>query len=351
MARTARNCPVRRPDDESALAEFRPARHHHLGARVQRTAPDVEVLELAGAGVARAADGEHRAAGEQRGDRIAAEVRVARGGVGPVAAEQLAGVELGGRADVAALGVEDDRHVRMAVSDVRTHRLERSLRALRREMGDLRLEGADEIGGRVDDGETARSHRARRRARPGAGPDRGRARRTAATATQSAARSLSPKLTPGMPSRLGFGGAVAVGARPGRGVAAHRFGARVAPTGLVEDARAVVDLDRVGGRHSPPRGSTRPRPTSRRERSTPASARRERAAPQPRRRARVPERQREAAALPRGPSVRRSEPASRAAATASRRPGLAALPPAVDGGCDREPSARAGSAGSNGPRS
>ena len=154
MARTARElCRVGRPDDEPAVTERRPACRHHLGdALVQRPAADLEVLQLAAAGVAGAADREHRAAGEQRADGIGAEVWVARDGVSPVAIERLAGVELGGRADVAALGVEDDRHVGMAVLDVRAHRLERRLGAVRGEVGDLRLEGADEVGGGVDDG-------------------------------------------------------------------------------------------------------------------------------------------------------------------------------------------------------
>ena len=111
MSRTDRELlRVGRPDDEPALTELRPARGDHLGdPLVQRPAGDVEVLQLAGAGVARPADGEHRAAGEQRAGGVGAEVRVVRHGVGAVAPEHLAGVELGGRADVAALGVEEDR--------------------------------------------------------------------------------------------------------------------------------------------------------------------------------------------------------------------------------------------------
>ena len=101
---------VGRPDDQSALAELGPAGGDHLGdTLVQRAAGDVEVLQLARAGVARPADGEHRAAGEQRLGGVGAEVRVVGRGVGAVAPEHLAGVELGGRADVAALGIEQDR--------------------------------------------------------------------------------------------------------------------------------------------------------------------------------------------------------------------------------------------------
>ena len=150
-------------DDEPALTVRRPAGGHHLGhPLVQGAAAHIELLHLGAAGVARAADREHGAGGEQRERGVGAEVRVVRHRVGAVAPERLAGVELGGRADVTALGVEDQRHVRVTLADVGAHPFQRPLGALGGEVGDLGFERAHEVGGGVDDGDAEPLDRRRR---------------------------------------------------------------------------------------------------------------------------------------------------------------------------------------------
>ena len=68
-----------------------------------------------------------------------------------VALENFARVMLCGRRHIAALGVEDDRDRRMAVANVGDQALQRVFGRRRCEVGDLRLECADEIGGCIDD--------------------------------------------------------------------------------------------------------------------------------------------------------------------------------------------------------
>ena len=132
----------RRTDHQTALAVVDPLVGDHAGdAHVQRLATAVERLQVGAARVAGAAQGDHRAAErEVRQDRVAAQVRVDRDGVRPVPGERLARVVLGRRSDVAALGVEDQRHVGILLADVRAEPLELGLGALRREERDLRLE-------------------------------------------------------------------------------------------------------------------------------------------------------------------------------------------------------------------
>ena len=143
---------VRRADDEATLAVLGPPRgDHHRHPLVERAAADVEVLQFAAAGVARAADREHGTVGQQRRGRVGAEVGAVGHRIGAVSPERLAGVELGGRADVAALGVEDDRHVWVTLVDVRAHALQRTFGPLGGEVSDLRLERAHEVGRRVHD--------------------------------------------------------------------------------------------------------------------------------------------------------------------------------------------------------
>ena len=104
-------------------------------------------------------------------DRIEAEQRRQRHRVGPVAHEDLARVLLGGRADVAALGVEDHRHVGRDVVDVGDQALELRFGAVRREVGDLRLEGETRSWVAIDD-RGAEVEDARRVAAPRAGKAR-----------------------------------------------------------------------------------------------------------------------------------------------------------------------------------
>ena len=178
---------VRRPDDEPALAELRPPLGDHR-ARPAGTAARPPTSRscrspLPGLLV------RHRASTPPRSRNgvggVGAEVRVDGHGVGAVAVERLAGVVLGRRADVAALGVEHEHDVGVALADVAADRFQLRLGPLRGEVGDLRLERAHEVGGGVDDRacRTARWRRRRRRAAPGTAPDPGRARRTASTPT------------------------------------------------------------------------------------------------------------------------------------------------------------------------
>ena len=140
-------------DHQTALAVLDPlVGDHACDAHVQRLATAVERLQVGAARVAGAAQGDHRAAErEVRHHRVAAEIRVDRDGMRAVPGERLAGVVLGRRSDVAALGVEDQRDVGILLADVGAEPLELGLGALRREERDLRLERADEVGGGVDD--------------------------------------------------------------------------------------------------------------------------------------------------------------------------------------------------------
>ena len=125
------------------------------GRRGRRTAAvGDQRLEVVAARVARPAEQDHATAAgvvEERFDRVGPHVRVDRDGVGAVAIERLAGVVGGGRADVAAFRVEDQRDVGIRRADVAADVLERILVALAGEVGDLRLERARDVGGGVDD--------------------------------------------------------------------------------------------------------------------------------------------------------------------------------------------------------
>ena len=137
---------------------------HDLGCEVsevgQRPAVDQEILQVAGAGVRRATQDDHAlvAAVEEGLHRIAAEIGVDRHRVGAVTIESLDDVVLRRAADVAALGVEDHRHAGMIRVDMLDQSRQRVFGAERGEVGDLRLEGANQIGGGVDDGATEFEH-------------------------------------------------------------------------------------------------------------------------------------------------------------------------------------------------
>lgn len=119
----------------------------------QRPPADVERLEVAAAGVRRAAQDERAVLGigEERFDRVVTEVRVERDDVCAVAIERLACVELRGGADVAALRVEDQQATGMFGADVRAQPLELIFGAGGREVRELRFERAGPLGGGVDD--------------------------------------------------------------------------------------------------------------------------------------------------------------------------------------------------------
>lgn len=73
-------------------------------------------------------------------------------GVGAVALEGFLGVLLGGGADVAALGVQDDGHMGRDGAHVGHELFQLLFGAVGREVGDLGLEGVHQIGRGLDDG-------------------------------------------------------------------------------------------------------------------------------------------------------------------------------------------------------
>ncbi len=131
-----------------------------------------------------------RSARSRKGrERLAAEIGVDRDGVGAEPVEGVVDVALVGRADVAALGVVDDRHGGRRGPDVAHHGASAATPARPEalEEGGVGLERAGEVGRGVDDRgaeprtaapwrrRTGRPRR-RRAGRPAAGPSRGRAR-------------------------------------------------------------------------------------------------------------------------------------------------------------------------------
>ena len=145
---------VGRSDDEPELAATIPvAAGQPRHTLIQRLAADVEHLQIGAAGIAGPAQQKGAAVGVGKKwlDRIATHVGRERHGVGTVTLEGLACVVFRGRADIAALDVEDHRDVGMPFVQVRQQPFELRLGARRGEIRELRLEGADEVGGRVDD--------------------------------------------------------------------------------------------------------------------------------------------------------------------------------------------------------
>ena len=72
--------------------------------------------------------------------------------VGAVALKSFDGVLLGGAADVAALGVQDDGHLRRHAAHVFHQALELAFGAVRGKVGNLRLEGDHQVGRGIHDG-------------------------------------------------------------------------------------------------------------------------------------------------------------------------------------------------------
>ena len=114
---------------------------------------DDEVLEVARPGVRSTAQHDNAAirAVEVGLHRVAAEIGVGSHSVGTMAVERFDRVVLRSTADVAALGVEDHGHARMALVDVCDQAFQRAFGALCRKVRELRLEAADEVGGGIDD--------------------------------------------------------------------------------------------------------------------------------------------------------------------------------------------------------
>ena len=145
---------VGRTDDESELAATIPvAAGQPRHTLIQRLAADVEHLQIGAPGIAGPAQQKGAAVGvgKKGFDRIAAHIGRERDGVGTITLEGLACVVFRSRADIAALDVEDHRDVGMSFAQVRQQPFELGLSARRGEIRELRLEGADEVGGRVGD--------------------------------------------------------------------------------------------------------------------------------------------------------------------------------------------------------
>ncbi len=137
---------------QSDLAEGRPAFGDHAGhPQVEGLAVYFEELQVGSTGIGGSTQGDDGPGGEEGLDRVGSEVGVHGDGVGAVATEGLARVLLGGRADIASLRVEDDRDLGVVLGDVAAEPFELVLGAQGDEVGDLWFEGADEVGGRVDD--------------------------------------------------------------------------------------------------------------------------------------------------------------------------------------------------------
>jgi len=120
---------------------------------VQRQPVDYEILKVVSPGIRRAAQENGAALGprKKRQHGILAHVGIDRDRVGIVTLERLAGVRLGGIADVAALGVQDDQRRGSALADVADAGGELGLLAQRAVEGDLGFVGGAQVAGRIDD--------------------------------------------------------------------------------------------------------------------------------------------------------------------------------------------------------
>ena len=120
--------------------------------QVQRHAAGIQRLQVGAARVGSATqhDGATLAALQVRQHRIETHVGIDRHGAGVVTLEGFTGVLLGGGADVAALGIEDQRHLRVRRSDVAAQVFELVFGTRCGEVGDLWLEGAGQVGGGVN---------------------------------------------------------------------------------------------------------------------------------------------------------------------------------------------------------
>ena len=180
---------------------------------------DLEALQLGGTGVRRAAQdvGEAVAALEERRDRLLAQVRVDGDRVGAEDVEQRDGLPGRRRADVAALGVGDERDV---VGHQRPEALERGHagRPVGLEEREVRLDGRRVRQGRLDDQprERARRRRASRGKPAGSAAGSGSTpthRTVPVAAVRAASRSRYGAVTRRGGRRRTAGGAVGRGGR------------------------------------------------------------------------------------------------------------------------------------------
>ena len=106
-------CRIGGADHQRAVAARVPALRGQLRDDLVQLAPaDLQVLQVAGAGIGGAAQDDDAAVlvRQERLQGIAAEVGIHGHGIGAVALEGLDGVALGGVADIAALAVQDHRN-------------------------------------------------------------------------------------------------------------------------------------------------------------------------------------------------------------------------------------------------
>ena len=127
---------------------------------VQRTAIDLQILEIAGSGIGGAAQNHHAtiAIPQERLKGVTAHVWIHGDGIGTVTREGFEGILFGRAADVTALGIKNDRHMRCVFADMRNGCQQHVFEAGGSEIGDLRLVGADQIACRVDDGTVEGQH-------------------------------------------------------------------------------------------------------------------------------------------------------------------------------------------------
>src|SRR5471032_3704917 len=143
-----------RAHHQSALAALVPlARHQARHALVQWFAIGLQELQVRAAWIGGAAQDDHATVGpgQVRVERIFTHVGVDGDSVGAITLERFARVLRGGGADIAALGVEDQRNMRVVFTHVTADVFQLLFCAQRAEIGDLRLECAYQVGRSVDD--------------------------------------------------------------------------------------------------------------------------------------------------------------------------------------------------------
>jgi len=148
----------------------------HRNAVGERDAAALQCLKLAAAGIGSAAQDECALAGvfKKRRERVEAEVGIERNRVRLIALECLARIHCRGRADVAALGVQNHRNAGVMLFDVGDALRELLFGADCGIVRDLRLERACPGRGGIDDLAVERKQRhaallQRRRQSPGIG--------------------------------------------------------------------------------------------------------------------------------------------------------------------------------------
>src|SRR5262249_32301751 len=119
---------IRRADDEQAVAARVPLLRGKLCDDVieAAVARDLQVLNIPRTRTRGAAENDDALVCvlQERLERISAEIRIHRDGIGLVALERFERISLGRIADIAALRIEDHRNVRIVLVDVVDRALE-----------------------------------------------------------------------------------------------------------------------------------------------------------------------------------------------------------------------------------